>query len=103
MTKRERVVAALGGQPVDRPPVAFWRHAPDVDHTAKGLAEAMLAFHRRLRLRLAKGMSSSVYRRQDWGGPGAGTRPPRRRQQRLRHPVRDRGASAARPWPRPAR
>src|SRR2546428_413997 len=57
MTKRERVVAALGGQPVDRPPVAFWRHAPDVDHTAKGLAEAMLSFHRRFGPHPVKGMS----------------------------------------------
>jgi len=31
---------------VDRPPVAFWRHVPDVDHTSQGLADAMLAFHR---------------------------------------------------------
>ena len=47
MTKAERVAAAIAGKPIDRVPVAFWRHAPDVDHTAKGLAEAMLAFHRR--------------------------------------------------------
>ncbi len=32
---------------MDHPPVSFWQHAPDVDHTAPGLAEAMLAFHRR--------------------------------------------------------
>src|SRR2546427_12975085 len=76
MTKRERVVAALGGQPVDRPPVAFWRHAPDVDHTAKGLAEAMLSFHRRFDLDLVKGMSSGVYCVADWGGRGADTRAP---------------------------
>src|SRR5216110_991300 len=67
MTKRERVVAALGGQPIDRPPVAFWRHAPDVDHTATGLADAMLAFHRRFDLDLVKVMSSGVYCVEDWG------------------------------------
>src|SRR5256886_12767516 len=76
MTKRERVVAALGGQPIDRPPVAFWRHAPDVDHTAKGLAEALLSFHRRFDLDPVKGMSSGVYSGEDWGGPGGRTRPP---------------------------
>jgi uroporphyrinogen decarboxylase len=67
MTKRERVVAAIAGRPVDRVPVAFWRHAPDVDHTAKGLAEAMLAFHRRWDLDLLKVMSSGVYCVEDWG------------------------------------
>jgi uroporphyrinogen decarboxylase len=67
MTKRERVLAALGRRPVDRPPVAFWRHVPDVDHTAEGLAAAMLDFHRRWDLDLIKVMSSGVYCVEDWG------------------------------------
>jgi uroporphyrinogen decarboxylase len=67
MTKRERVLAAVSRRPVDRPPVAFWRHAPDVDHTAEGLAEAMLSFHRRWDLDLIKVMSSGVYCVEDWG------------------------------------
>src|SRR5256712_4266456 len=67
MTKRERVLAAVSRRPVDRPPVAFWRHAPDVDHTAEGLAEAMLGFHRRWDLDLIKVMSSGVYCVEDWG------------------------------------
>jgi uroporphyrinogen decarboxylase len=67
MTKRERVAAALAGRPVDRPPVAFWRHAPDVDHTAAGLASAMLAFHARYDLDVIKVMSSGVYCVEDWG------------------------------------
>ncbi len=67
MTKRERVLAAVARRPVDRPPVAFWRHAPDVDHTAEGLAEAMLTFHRRWDLDLIKVMSSGVYCVEDWG------------------------------------
>jgi len=67
MTKRERVLAAVARRPVDRPPVAFWRHVPDVDHTAEGLAEAMLAFHRRWDLDLIKVMSSGVYCVEDWG------------------------------------
>jgi uroporphyrinogen decarboxylase len=67
MTKRERVLAALGRKPVDRPPVAFWRHVPEVDHTAPGLAEAMLAFQRRWDLDLIKVMSSGVYCVEDWG------------------------------------
>jgi uroporphyrinogen decarboxylase len=67
MTKRERVLAALGRRPVDRPPVAFWRHVPEVDHTARGLADAMLAFQRTWDLDLIKIMSSGVYCVEDWG------------------------------------
>src|SRR5439155_22779049 len=67
MTKSERVAAALSRRPVDRPPVAFWRHVPEVDHTARGLADAMLAFHRRWDLDLIKVMSSGVYCLEDWG------------------------------------
>jgi len=67
MTKRERVLNAVARRAVDRPPVAFWRHVPDVDHTAEGLAEAMLAFHRRWDLDLIKVMSSGVYCVEDWG------------------------------------
>jgi uroporphyrinogen decarboxylase len=67
MTKAERVRAALARRDVDRPPVAFWRHVPDVDHTSQGLAEAMLAFHRRWDLDLIKVMSSGVYCVEDWG------------------------------------
>jgi uroporphyrinogen decarboxylase len=67
MTKSERVAAAIARQPVDRPPVAFWRHAPDVDHTARGLADAMLAFHWKWDLDLIKMMSSGAYCVEDWG------------------------------------
>jgi uroporphyrinogen decarboxylase len=67
MTKRERILAAVARRPVDRPPVAFWRHVPEVDHTAEGLAAAMLDFHRRWDLDLIKVMSSGVYCVEDWG------------------------------------
>ena len=67
MTKRERVLAAAMRRPVDRPPVAFWRHVPDVDDRADGLADAMLTFHRRWDLDLIKVMSSGVYCVEDWG------------------------------------
>jgi uroporphyrinogen decarboxylase len=67
MTKRERVAAALARTPVDRPPVSFWRHVPDVDDTARGLADAMLAWDRRWELDFIKVMSSGVYCVEDWG------------------------------------
>ncbi|HJV57998.1 MAG TPA: uroporphyrinogen decarboxylase family protein [Methylomirabilota bacterium] len=67
MTKRERVLSATRRGPVDRPPVSFWRHVPDVDHTAAGLADAMLAFQRKWDLDFVKVMSSGVYCVEDWG------------------------------------
>ena len=67
MTKRERVLAALERRPVDRPPISFWRHVPDLDHDPRLLADAMLAFHRRWDLDLVKVMSSGVYCVEDWG------------------------------------
>src|SRR3989442_5102254 len=47
MSRRERVVAALNRQPVDRVPYAFWRHFPKVDRSPAGLAQATLRFHER--------------------------------------------------------
>ena len=90
MTKRERVLAALSRRPVDRPPVAFWRHAPDVDHTAEGLAEAMLAFHRRWDVDLIKVMSSGVYGVEDWGCKVAYLGSPNGAKQCTEHAVKTR-------------
>ena len=42
MTKRERVMAALGGKPVDRVPLAFWLHNFATENTADGLATETL-------------------------------------------------------------
>ena len=85
---RERIAAALSRAPVDRPPVAFWRHVPEVDHTAAGLAEAMLAFHRRWDLDLIKVMSSGVYCVEDWGCRVAYTGSPNGAKQCTEHAVR---------------
>jgi uroporphyrinogen decarboxylase len=91
MDKRERVLAALGGRPVDRPPVSFWRHVPDVDHTAAGLAEAMLAFQRRWDLDFVKVVSSGVYCVEDWGCAVAYQGSPNGAKQCTRHAVQGRG------------
>jgi uroporphyrinogen decarboxylase len=90
MGKSERIRAALGRQPVDRPPVAFWRHAPDVDETAPGLARAMLDFHRRWDLDLIKVMSSGVYCVEDWGCRVAYLGAPSGARQCTEHAVRRR-------------
>src|SRR3989475_9478704 len=45
--RRERVLAAINREPVDRVPYAVWRHLPSVDRSAAGLAQATLRFHER--------------------------------------------------------
>src|SRR5256885_15957094 len=90
MTKRERVLATLERRAVDRPPVAFWRHVPEVDHTAQGLADAMLAFHRRWDLDLIKVMSSGVYCVEDWGCEVAYRGQPNGAKQCVKHAVQTR-------------
>jgi uroporphyrinogen decarboxylase len=87
MTKRERVTAALGRKTVDRPPVSFWRHAPEADHTARGLAGAMLDFQRRWDLDFIKVMSSGVYCVEDWGCKVAYTGAPSGAKQCVQHAV----------------
>jgi uroporphyrinogen decarboxylase len=47
MTKRQRVMAALRGEVVDRVPLAFWLHNFATENSAKGLAdETLRLFHR---------------------------------------------------------
>jgi uroporphyrinogen decarboxylase len=46
MTRRERVWAALAGQPVDRPPVSFWGHFYHRESSARELVDATLEFQR---------------------------------------------------------
>ena len=91
MEKRERVQAAIRREPVDRPPVSFWRHVPEVDHTAAGLSEAMLTFQRRWDLDFIKVMSSGVYCVEDWGCRVAYQGSPNGAKQCIEHAVRSRG------------
>lgn len=44
MNKRERLEATFAGAPVDRPPVALWRHWPVDDQRGEDLARASLIF-----------------------------------------------------------
>lgn len=67
MTKRERVKAALVGAPVDRVPISFWRHFPDLDLDPAALAHSLLDFHRRHDLDFIKVMPNGVYCVEDWG------------------------------------
>jgi len=67
MTKRERVRAALAGQPVDRVPVAFWRHWPIADQEAEPLARATLEYQRRFDWDFCKLTPSHTYCIHDYG------------------------------------
>lgn len=67
MTKGGRVAAALAGRPVDRIPIGFWRHFPDIDLDPRALAGALLDFHRRYDLDFIKLMPNGVYCVEDWG------------------------------------
>jgi uroporphyrinogen decarboxylase len=91
MTKRERVLAALSRRPVDRPPISFWRHVPEIDHDPRLLADAMLAFHRRWDLDLVKVMSSGVYCVEDWGCKVAYTGLPQGAKRCVSHAVQSTG------------
>lgn len=67
MKRRERVYAAIDGQPVDRPPVALWRHFPDQDQKADTLAQAHAAFQKAYEWDFLKVTPASGFHGDDWG------------------------------------
>src|SRR5438445_4001730 len=67
MSRRERVLAALNRQPVDRVPYAVWRHFPSVDHSPAGLAQATLRFHERYGSDFLKITPRGGYAVEAWG------------------------------------
>src|SRR2546426_2516094 len=67
MGRRERVLAAVNRQPVDRVPYAVWRHFPSVDHSPAGLAQATLRFHERYGSDFLKITPRGGYAIEAWG------------------------------------
>lgn len=67
MTKRERVRAALMGDPVDRVPVSFWAHDYVREWTAEGTAAATLEFQRRFDWDFIKMNPRATYYAEAWG------------------------------------
>jgi uroporphyrinogen decarboxylase len=67
MSKRERLQSVLAGNPVDRLPVAFWRHWPGDDQRWESLAAAALDFQLRYDLDFIKLPVSSTYTVTDYG------------------------------------
>lgn len=89
MEKRERLQAAIRGEPVDRPPVALWRHFPVADQDPVAFAEAVIDFQRRFDFDFVKITPASSYCVRDWGvedrweGDTEGTR------RYIRYPVQE--------------
>lgn len=67
MTHRERVVASLAGQDVDRGAISLWRHFGGMDMTATGLSEAMIGFQKEFDFDFLKFMPTGTYSIMDWG------------------------------------
>jgi uroporphyrinogen decarboxylase len=67
MEQRERVLAALNGQSVDRVPVALWKHHHRQSQTAEGLARATATFYRRYHPDLLVLAPSPLYLAEAWG------------------------------------
>lgn len=67
MTSRERVTAALKGEPVDHPPISLWRHFPNRDQSAADLAAATIEWQAALGLDFIKLMPPGDYATIDWG------------------------------------
>ena len=67
MSHRERVLACLAGQDVDRPPVSMWRHFYAEETAPDTLAEAMLGFQREYDWDFMKVNPRASYHAEDWG------------------------------------
>jgi uroporphyrinogen decarboxylase len=67
MTKRERVMAALRGQPVDRVPLAFWLHNFATENSAEGLAGETLRLARTFDWDFLKPQSRAQCFAEMWG------------------------------------
>jgi uroporphyrinogen decarboxylase len=67
MSKRERLKSVLSGKPVDRLPIAFWRHWPGDDQHMESLAAVALDFQQRYDLDFIKLPVSSTYTVTDYG------------------------------------
>ena len=80
MSHKERLRAALAGEPVDRAPVALWGHDFAREFSAQGLAEATIEAYRAYDWDLVKVNPRFTYYWEAWGIPYEfnGTTHPRR-------------------------
>src|SRR5512140_3430230 len=67
MNHRERIHAALRGEPVDHVPVALWRHFPNDDQQADALARRVVEFQNAYDFDLVKVTPASGYPAEMYG------------------------------------
>src|SRR5512146_1640284 len=67
MNHRERIQAALRGQPVDRVPAALWRHFPNDDLQAEKLAARVVEFQKKHDFDFVKVTPASGYPAEMYG------------------------------------
>lgn len=68
MNKRERLHAAFHKQPVDRPPIALWRHFPKDDLDPEKFARRVVAFQNEYDFDLVKVTPAASYVAEMYGG-----------------------------------
>lgn len=68
MTHTQRMKAMLAGRPIDRPPVAAWSHAMNLeDRHARDFAKSLIDFQNAFQFDFIKVMSNSFYMVEDMG------------------------------------
>lgn len=85
-TRLERCVA---GEPVDRIPVALWRHFPVDDQSPDGLAAAIIAFQDTYDFDLIKVTPASSYCLRDWGVTDRWEGDPEGTRTYIHHPIQN--------------
>lgn len=67
----ERIDSAMRGQPVDRPPLALWKHSPADDQEVRKLARHSVEWQRKWDFDLVKLMPSGTHSAEAWGAVSA--------------------------------
>ncbi|MGH8103554.1 MAG: uroporphyrinogen decarboxylase family protein [bacterium] len=87
MKPAERIEAAIAGRAVDRIPWALWRHFPNADQTAEGLADAVLSFQKKFAFDFVKVTPTNGLFMEAWGGKLAWRGNPEGTRDYLKRPV----------------
>ena len=91
LSRRDRVMATVAGDDVDRPPMSFWGHFYDREESARDLAEATLEFRGRYDWDFVKLNPRASYHGEGWGLSYSWDKNPLHKPTRLSYPVK--GAS----------
>lgn len=67
MTKRERILASLRGEEVDRPPYGFWGHHFDAESSLSSHISSVIWWQRSFDMDFIKVQGRASYPTEDWG------------------------------------